>query len=101
LTICDTECVGHKVISSRSSSSVQRDIRASVTVAPSALYRASRFASRLWRLHLFHSGAHAHARCLPLSRGAVAVVVRVVVVMLSLWSPKPPTGQGGRLLPVR
>jgi hypothetical protein len=26
LTICDTECVGHKVISSRSSSSVQRDI---------------------------------------------------------------------------
>jgi hypothetical protein len=33
--------------------------------APSALFCANRFASRLWRLHLFHSGAHAHARSLP------------------------------------
>jgi hypothetical protein len=53
-TICDTECVGHKVVSSRSSSSVQRDIAASVMEAPSATYRACRFASRLWRLRLFH-----------------------------------------------
>ena len=36
LTICDTECVGHKVMSSRSSSSVQRDITASIMEAPSA-----------------------------------------------------------------
>ena len=36
LTICDTECVGHKVMSSRSSSSVQRDIAASVMEAPSS-----------------------------------------------------------------
>ena len=35
-TICATECVGHKVMSSRSSSSVQRDIAASVMEAPSA-----------------------------------------------------------------
>jgi hypothetical protein len=33
--------------------------------APSALFCSNRFASRLWRLHLFHSGAQAHARCLP------------------------------------
>jgi hypothetical protein len=46
--------VGHKVMSSRSSSSVQRDIAASVMEAPSATYRACRFASRLRRLHLFH-----------------------------------------------
>jgi len=36
LTICDTECVGHKMMSSRSSSSVQRDIAASVMEAPSS-----------------------------------------------------------------
>ena len=35
-TICDTECVGHKVMSSRSSSSVQRDITASIMEAPSS-----------------------------------------------------------------
>ncbi len=35
-TSCDTECVGHKVTSSRSSSSVQRDIAASVMEAPSS-----------------------------------------------------------------
>ena len=52
--ICDTECVGHKVMSSRSSSSVQRDIAASVMEAPSATDRACRFASRLWRSDLFH-----------------------------------------------
>src|SRR4029077_377267 len=42
-TSCDTECVGHKVVSSRSSSSVQRDIAASVMEAPSATYRARRY----------------------------------------------------------
>jgi hypothetical protein len=34
LAICDTEFVDHNVISSRSSSSVQRDMRASVMAAP-------------------------------------------------------------------
>jgi hypothetical protein len=39
LAICDTECVGHKVISSRSSSSVQRDMvrPSSRPPAPSAM----------------------------------------------------------------
>jgi hypothetical protein len=41
LATCLSECVGHKVMSSRSSSSVQRDIAASVVKAPSATYRAS------------------------------------------------------------
>jgi hypothetical protein len=36
LTISDTECFGHKVASSRSSSSVQRDLSASVMEAPSS-----------------------------------------------------------------
>ena len=34
LAICDIECVGHKVTSSRNSSSVQRDITASVMKPP-------------------------------------------------------------------
>jgi hypothetical protein len=54
LTISDTESFGHRVASSRSSSSVQRDIAASVMEAPSATYRERRFESRLSQLQLFH-----------------------------------------------
>jgi hypothetical protein len=36
-TSCDTECVGHKVVSSRSSSSVQRDITTSALRPPALM----------------------------------------------------------------
>ena len=63
LAICDTEFVGHKVISSRSSSSVQRDMVGPRHGSPQRLMPSPPIrAAACWRLHLFHSDAVLRSR---------------------------------------